>query len=144
MSENGNQYALHALKEKRRTLASEIESFRRQIRWREKQLVHLDATLRLFDPDYDPASLPSKYSHLKIFRQGELSRYVLDALRRAREPITTPALVTAILAAMGQGEEARRAIAPRVRGNLAYHQKRGMVVKVGDGREARWELSTNT
>lgn len=61
--------------------------------------------LRLFDTDMDPSKLPTKgVNHLRLFKQGELSRYVLDALRRAGEPMAVKDLVTAVLQAMGMGK----------------------------------------
>jgi hypothetical protein len=52
MTPKGNQYAIAALKDRRATMAGEIESFKRGIRYREDQLAHLDASLRLLDPSY--------------------------------------------------------------------------------------------
>ena len=49
-------------------------------------------------------------------------------------------IVTAMLAAGGHGEEVRRTVAPRVRGNLAYLQRQGKVKKEGEQREAVWKL----
>lgn len=141
MHELSNKYALAALKEKRSTLAGEIAQLKSQILWREKQLVHLDATLRLFDPDMDPSKLPNKATHINLFKQGELSRYVLDALRRAGEPMAVKDLVTAVLQAMGHGEEGRNVIRVRVRANLSYHAKRETIVKVGEGPRTRWTLA---
>jgi hypothetical protein len=50
-------------------------------------------------------------------------------------------IVAAILAAGGQGNGARSAVMPRVRGNLAYLHKQEEVVKSGDGSTARWSLA---
>jgi hypothetical protein len=35
---------------------------------------------------------------------------------------------------------ALRTVKPRVRGNLAYQEKRDKVIKTGDGKGARWSL----
>jgi hypothetical protein len=45
------------------------------------------------------------------------------------------------LAAGGHKDGARAALAPRVRSNLAYLQRRSKVIKSGAGRTARWSLS---
>ena len=50
MIENGNRYALAALKEKPATLSSEKIQFERQIRYRKDLLVHADATLPMLIP----------------------------------------------------------------------------------------------
>ena len=105
-TDNGNRYALVALRDKRATLAGEIADLKKQIAWRTEALGHVDACLRLMDPEADPARLPAKrpYKRVKLFRQGELGRMILDALRRAGKPLGTHAVVTALLEAGGHGE----------------------------------------
>lgn len=139
----GDRYALSALRNKRATIASEIVSLERQIRHRREALVHVDATLRLLDDTIDLEAIPNKRlpKHIKLFRQGELGRLILDALRNAERPLATAEIVSALLAAGGHGESARRTVAPRVRGNLAYLERRGKVQKAGSGTSARWELN---
>ena len=44
-----NQYAISALKDRRATLAGEIEQFKQGIKDREEMLSHLDATLRALE-----------------------------------------------------------------------------------------------
>lgn len=141
-TENGNRYALAALRDKRATLAGEIAALKKKLAWAEDALGHVDACLRLMDPEADPAGLPTKrpYQRVKLFRQGELGRMILDALRRAGRPQSTHAIVSALLEAGGHGEEARPAMAPRVRGNLAYLEKQGRITKEGTARSATWVL----
>lgn len=144
MTENSNMYALAALKKKRAGFAGEILDFKKKIKWREEQIRHLDATIEVFEPGFDVSSIPSTRPRrrVKLFKQGELSRMILDALRRAGEPIKTYDVVTAVMAEMGHGESARSALAQRVRGNLAYNEKQAKnIVKVGEGRDTRWQLA---
>lgn len=143
MNEQGNKYALAALKDKRATLSGEIADMKKQIKWREDQLAHVDATIAIFEPGFDIGSLPLKRprKRVKLFKQGELGRLIFDALRRAGEPIPTADVVTAVMEAQGYEEEARSAFAPRVRGNLAYQHGRGTIEKIGGGNETRWRLA---
>lgn len=142
MNEKGNRYALSALRDKRAVLASEIVQLERQLRHRRESLGHVDATLRLLDPSVDIDAIPNKRprKRVKLFRQGELGRMILKALREADAPISTAAIVSALLETGGHGESARPTMAPRVRGNLAYQERRGMVVKTGNGKGVRWSL----
>jgi hypothetical protein len=139
----GNSYALAALKNKRATLASEIVQMERQLRHRRESLVHVDACLRLLDPATEPESLPLKRvpKHIKLFRQGELGRLILDVLRNAGTPVSTQEITGAILEAGGHGETARPSVMPRVRGNLAYLHRRQKVIKSGSGKATRWSLA---
>ncbi len=143
MNENGNKYALAALKDKRATIAGEIVQLRNKLAWAESQLKHLDATIGIFEPNLDPDSIPNKHprKRVKLFRQGELGRLILDALRTADGPMRTQDIVSAILLVQGHDEAARTALAPRVRGNLQYLvTKAGTVSKIGGGGNARWAI----
>ena len=101
-------------------------------------------TLLLLDPKANPEAIPNKrhVKRIKLFRQGELGRMILAALRGAPGELATAEIVTAILTAGGHGESARRALAPRVRGNLAYLGRRRLVVKSGNGKGVRWRAAS--
>ncbi|HWA69548.1 MAG TPA: hypothetical protein VG821_06920 [Rhizomicrobium sp.] len=141
MNELGNKYALAALKDKRATLAGEIADLKKQLAWRVQQLDHVDACLTIFEPGFDTAKIGAKRPRrVKLFRQGELGRLIVDALRRAGKPLGTHQIVTALLAEGGYGESARPGLAPRVRGNLAYLEKAGKIAKAGRGKALVWDL----
>jgi len=64
---------------------------------------------------------------------------ILGALRKAEgRPLRTAEIASAILEVGGYGEAARPTVAPRVRGNLCYLERRGKVSKTGSG--VRWML----
>lgn len=144
MNDNGNRYALSCLKNRRGELASEVLQLERQLRHRKELLVHVDATLRLLDPSIELDSIPNKRldpKRVKLFGQGQLGRLIRDALRvHGGGPCATAQIVDHVLAAGEHGPGARRVIAARVRGNLQYLQRQGVVGKEGDQREARWSL----
>jgi hypothetical protein len=139
----GDRYALSALRNRRAAIASDIVQTERHLRHLKETLVHVDATLLLLDPSANPEAIPHKrhVKRIRLFGQGELGRMILDALRDAPGDLSTAEIVTAIIVAGGHGEEARRALAPRVRGNLAYLGRRRLVVKSGNGRTTRWVLA---
>jgi hypothetical protein len=140
----GDRYALSALRNRRATIASEIVSLERQLRHCRESLVHVDATLRLLDDSIDLDAIPNKRlpRRVKLFGQGELGRMILSCFREAEgRPLATQEIVSAIVAAGGHGESARRAVGGRVRGNLAYLERRGKVGKTGSGTSARWGLT---
>ena len=143
MNENGNCYALHALRDKRATLAGEIADLKKQLAWRVSQLDHVDACLTIFEPGFDPQKIGLKRprKRVKLFRQGELGRLIIDALRRAGKPLGTHDVVSALLVAGGYGESARPSLTTRVRGNLAYLERESKVAKSGKASTARWSLA---
>lgn len=139
----GDRYALSALTKRRAILAAEIIQLERQARARKDALAHVDATLKLLDPDYDAKSIRPKrlVQRIRLFRQGELGRLIIGTLREADQPLSTADIVSAILAAGGHGPSARPAVMPRVRGNLAYLHNREKVSKSGSGAGVRWRLA---
>jgi hypothetical protein len=142
MNEKGNRYALSALRDKRAVLASEVVQLESQLRARKLALGHVDATLKLLDPSIEIGAIRTKrpVKRIRLFRQGELGRMILKALRESDAPLSTAQIVAAILAAGGHGDAARPTMAPRVRGNLAYQERRGTVLKSGSGKAVRWSL----
>jgi len=145
MNDTSNKYALAALKDKRASLAGEIRDLKAKVAKRQAALAHVDETIRVFEPDFDVDSIPTKRprKRVKLFRHGELGRLILDALRKAGEPLSTPQITSYIIEAQGHDESARRALAPRVRGNLAYLHGRGIVEKIGERTGAKWALNSD-
>ena len=145
MNDKGNKYALAALKDKRGSIASEIVHTERKLRHLRQALTHVDASLRLLDPSIDTGKIPKKRlipGRIRLFRQGELGRLIRDAMRTANgNSITTTEIVAHVVAAGGHGDSARAAVAPRVRGNLAYLKRRGVIEKTGNLGNTRWQLS---
>ena len=65
---------------------------------------------------------------------------IIDAIRRNGGSSNIRDITTALLAAGGHGEEARRTVTLRVRSNLAYQVRQEKVIKKGDHQTARWHL----
>jgi len=62
-------------------------------------LGHLDAVIRQFDPEYDLGTIrPKRPRGPDAARPGEMSRFVLDGLREATEPVPTPAIAARFMA----------------------------------------------
>jgi hypothetical protein len=100
MNENGNRYALAALRERRAALDGEIKACDRKLRYLCEAISHIDATLSLFDPNGAPKEITAKrpYKRVKLFASGKFGRLVLDALRRGGRPMTTREIVASIAA----------------------------------------------
>jgi hypothetical protein len=143
VNELSNKYALAALRERRAEMAGEIASLQKRLRQLQENMVHVDATLRLFDPDSDPTKRPGKrpYKRVKLFGAGKLNRLILGALRRGERPMTTGEVVASIVAELGYGPDAAKGMTNRVRANLQYLVRhRGLVSKEGERQSARWAL----
>ena len=145
MNELGNKYALAALRERRAELAGEIAQAERRLAYLREMVAHVDATIRLFDPEADPDTIPRKkpYKRVKLFGAGKLNRLILDTLREAGRPMTTQEVIAAIVTRLGYGEDAGKAMSHRVRANLAYlvRSRPEEVRKEGERAGARWTLT---
>jgi hypothetical protein len=92
-------HVVSALANKRAEITGMIARAQQQLGQFRADLVHLDATIRLFAPAMEPETIPPKRIRQsdRWFEPGCLSRRVLDALRRAGTPIRAPDLVRAVM-----------------------------------------------
>ena len=99
------------LREKRLELAVILDDLERQANARRADLAHLDATIRLFDPnDVLVAAQPARRRRYnEWFRPGECRRKIHDVLRDKPEPMTTREIVEKIMAARGLSSDDARA-----------------------------------
>ena len=109
-------------------------------------LAHVDATNRLFAPAMKPETIPAKRIRQfdPLFERGELSRRVLDALRRVGEPIRAPDLVRAVMINTGFDPADRASFARvrwKVRDSLNRLNKRGLLASDGVGHGVLWRIA---
>jgi hypothetical protein len=93
---------LAGLVEKRAEIAGQIAHTRAMLRQLIIDLDHVDAAIRLFDPNYDVEGIRQKIptnAHRAI--RGDMTRATLDALRDAPGPMTTQELARHVMAERG-------------------------------------------
>jgi len=139
-------HVVSALVNKRAEIAGMITRTEQQLGQFRADLVHLDATIRLFAPEIEPKTIPAKRIRQSDlwFEQGELSRRVLDALRRAGEPIRAPDLVRAVMIDKGLDPADRPSFVRvqwKVRDTLNRLNKRGLLASDGAGHGVLWRIS---
>jgi hypothetical protein len=85
-----NSFVLPGLVKKRAELSGDIENAQVALQKMIRDLENLDATIRLFDADYQVEAIkpkafrpPEDWAH-----RGEMTRIILDILRQAAEPLT--------------------------------------------------------
>src|SRR5437868_4641019 len=138
-----NKYAFAALRNKRAEIAGKISALKKQIARHKIELAKLDGVIRLFDPAYQVGDIPAKRAKERsnLFTHGELGRLILDALRKAGEPLPTAAVVAYVAEAIGQPDAVKR-LAKTVASNLGYMARRHRTVaKTGEREAARWSLA---
>ena len=142
--ELGNQYALKALRERRAFMTGELVKLDERRRYLIESMEHLDATLAMLAPDYDPTLVKARFPRRKsnLFGAGKLNAMILSVLRKADRPMTQREVTTGVRIEAGFEEEAEAGLRPRVRSNLLYLTKvRGLLVKDGDRETATWRLA---
>ncbi|MBF5090466.1 hypothetical protein F1640_10660 [Novosphingobium sp. NBM11] len=96
-------YALEALKRKRAEMTGEIARCHARLQQLSDGLDHIDATIRLFAPDFVQESiLPKVFTPPKSWsKRGEMSRAVLSILRVAKGPLSTREIASMIVQQRG-------------------------------------------
>jgi len=76
-----------------------LRQLEQQLVQQRANLAHVDATMRLFDPDIRPNDIRPKQLRERNawFRQGECLRLIYDELREATQPATTRELAERIM-----------------------------------------------
>lgn len=139
-------HVVSALVSKRAEIAGMIARTQQQLGQFRADLVHVDATIRLFAPAVVPETIPAKRIRQSdlLFERGELSRRVLDALRRAGEPIRAPDLVRAVMIDTGLDPADRASFARvqwKVADTLNRLNKRGLLASGGIGHGVLWRIA---
>lgn len=124
-------HVISALVRKRAELAGDIETGQAAVQRMIRELEGLDATIRLFDPDYRVEAIrpkafrpPDDWS-----KRGEMTRIILDILRQAAEPLTSRDIATQLVAerALEPTEKLMRLMTKRVGVALRGQRDKGAV-----------------
>ncbi len=103
----GRTFVISGLRDKRARITGEIIQAQEIVARRTKELLAIDAVIRLFSPDCDPNMIapirPS--SHGLFFQYRGLGRLCLDALREAGKPVTLDWITTHVMLAKGLPED---------------------------------------
>ncbi len=139
-------HVVTALIKKRSDLAAEIEHLQRQLKQTVIQLDHVEATLRIFQPDIDlgefmPRRVPTAHH---AFR-GEMSRIILETLRETERPLSSIQLAETVMRARGldiEDKVLRRTMVKRVGACLRHWKMRRAVKSIGKQGELNcWEVA---
>src|SRR4051795_13747354 len=96
------RHVIGALRDKRAELAGILRQLEQQLAQHRTSLAHLDATMRLFDPEIRPNDIRPRQKRARNawFRPGECLRLIYDELREAAQPATTRELAERIMRRM--------------------------------------------
>lgn len=105
-----NEHVLSGLMKKRAEIAGRIEHNQRLLNELVIDLDHLDHTIRLIDPDADLAVKPKQYPPAHAAFKNEMSRFVMAALRKATQPVTSLEVAREVVTARGLDTNDRRTV----------------------------------
>lgn len=143
-------HVVSGLVAKRSELAGLIEHYQAEMRRIGSAIGHIDAAIKLFDPDYDLRTIRAK-AHRKrnmYFKQGECSRLVLDILRQANTPMATDEVAVALMKGKGlDTNDAELVKFTKKAAITALRQQanRNLIQSLGldeDGLTLRWEMAS--
>ena len=127
-------HVVSALVDKRAELAGQIVRIEQQLGQFRADLVHVDATIRLFAPALEPETIQAKVIRRRDgwFETGEVKRRVLDTLRRSDQPMGAPGLVRVVMIEKGLDPADRASFAKvqlKVGANLRQLASRGVLIR---------------
>ena len=139
-------HVVTALIAKRAELAGRIEHLQSEVVSATVELDHIEASLRIFDPAIDIAGIaprPVPPAH-HAFR-GEVSRILLEALRKADRPLSTTELAERVMRERGlnlKDVKLKRTIGRRVGAALNHWRRvRGALESMmGPGQVLYWQI----
>ncbi|WP_428491809.1 hypothetical protein [Rhodopila sp.] len=140
-----NSFVISGLVEKRAELSGLITDLEERTHQARADMAHIDAALKLFDPDSVPQNIRPKApaaARSGFFANGEISRRCREAVRRANgDPISAEDIVRWTMSEKGLDPEdakIRYNMIKRFLGALHRLQMSGAIGKIGHGLGARW------
>jgi len=141
-----NDHVFSGLMAKRAEIAGQIEAMQRDMRELVATIGHIDAAIRVFDPEADIEDIKSKLPPRFQAFKGEVSRLVLDALRKSVKPIPISDLTLTVAAGRGINPDDKpfmRVLSRRVGACLRNLRKKKLVaMSRPPGSLGLWQITT--
>jgi hypothetical protein len=132
------------LTDKRARLAGQIADLERQLAELRTSVMHLDATLLLFDPSATPATiLPIGVRKGGLFDAGDITGMCMACVRESTDPISSREIALRLMRTKGMNmadKRLRHVVQSSVRNALLAYKRRGVLERIGTGWETRWRL----
>src|SRR3954469_8119863 len=138
------QHVVRALRDKRFELAGLVKGLEQELSEHRAALTHLDATMRLFDPEIRPEEIgppPQRRRCNAWFRPGECLRLIYDVLRDAPQPMTTREVVERVteLKSISVSDDRQRALLQKTI-LASLNRARDAIERVETAGVVRWRV----
>jgi len=131
------------LRSKRSELAGIVVNLEQQLVQRRASLMHIDATMRLFDPELRPEEIrPRRRRTCNVwFRPGECLRLIYEVLRDAPESVTTRDLAERIVEvkSISVTDDRQRALIQKTI-LASLHRAKATIERIDTAGVARWRV----
>ncbi len=139
-------FAISGIRKERAYLSGEIQAAEAALAEKRMQLAALDTVLRLLGSGMSPDMIPAirPVARGKYFSVGDQTRLCLEAIRDAGRPITAREASVYAMTVNGldvDNDKLRNRLSKQARSTLYRLLARGVVRKVGDLADVRWELA---
>jgi len=126
-----------SLIKKRSELAGLVDAKRGELNAILKDLDHIDAVIKLFDPEKVPELLPVKRrTSDRVFARHELTRRIFNILRKARRPMTAREITDRIIQDKGTDVDPAMLKGRVVR--ALKRQEKALASRIEDGVRVWW------
>ena len=137
-------HVISALRDKRSELAGMVNRLEQELVGHRASLTHLDATMRLFDPDIRPEEIRPRRQRARNawFHPGECLRLIHDVLRDASQPLTTRELAERVIDAKAipaANDRGRALIRKTILGSL--NRAKETIERTETGGAIKWRVS---
>lgn len=137
-------HVISALRNKRSELGGVVDQLEQRLEQHRADLAHLDATMRLFDPDIRPEEVRPKQQRARSawFRPGECLRLIYDELRDAPQPATTRELAERVMRAKAMpttDDRRRELIQKTILGSL--NRAKETIARIETAGVVSWQLN---
>jgi hypothetical protein len=136
-------HIIGALHNKRSELAGLVKGLEQQLIEHRAALTHLDATMRLFDPDIRPEEIRPRQrrSCNAWFRPGECLRLLYDVLRDTPQPMATREVVERVteLKSISVSDDRQRALLQKTI-LASLNRARDAIERVETAGVVRWRV----
>lgn len=127
-------HILSTLRSKQAELEDLIAAYEKKIEAARFDLMHVNATLRLFEMNGEAEPFPVHMALNRVLKRGEVAKICLAALAEAKDGMDTRELAIAVIRAKGMDERdavLRKAVALKIVSTLGMRAKRGQVASAG-------------
>ena len=125
-------------------MSGSIADLEKRIGQHRADLLHVDAVLRLFAPEFEPATIPPRAVRRpnSWFKPGGLARLLLEVLRTVPAPLSVRDITVQVMERRGLDPEDARTVEllRKLVSNALNRQAADLIERIQDGVQVSWQV----